>query len=383
MIKLSEPFFFGKELNYLKKCLKESWISSGGNEVKNFENKMKIFSSGNYNLGLINCTAALQLAIRLLSPKQNDEIIVPTITFVATINSVIYNNCKPIFMDCDEKLLLDKNKFYSFLERNTYFKNGYTFNKKTKKKILSVVIVNTFGNLFDLDNYFKIICKKKNIKIIEDAAESLGSYHYDKKKNRGIDFSCYSFNGNKLITSGGGGMISMNNKKNYNKAIYLSSQAKKDPVHFIHDDVGYNIRISNLHAAIGIAQILNLKKVMIKKENINKKYKEGINRVKGLKILSNPGYCKSNNWLNILTIDKKIYGLSKKEIIKKFKKLNIETRSLWYPNHLQKPFLQYERFRIDKSKKLFDKCLCLPSSYNLKDNDQKRIIQLLRNKFKN
>ena len=237
--------------------------------------------------------------------------------------------------------------------------------------------------MFDLDNNFKSICKKKNIKIIEDAAESLGSYYYDKKKNGGIEFSCYSFNGNKLITSGGGGMISMNNKKIYKKAIYLSSQAKKDSVQFIHDDVGYNIRISNLHAAVGMAQISNLGKIMIKKDKINKKYKEGINSINGLKILPNPGYCKSNNWLNVLTIDKKIYGLSKNEVIKKFKKFNIETRSLWYPNHLQKPFLEYERFRLDNSKKMFERCLCLPSSYTLKDNDQKKIIKLLRNKFKN
>jgi len=278
--------------------------------------------------------------------------------------------------------LIRKN-FIHFLKKILISKKGSLLIRKQKKKILSIIIVNTFGNLFYLDNNFKSICKKKNIKIIEDAAESLGSYYYDKKKNGGIEFSCYSFNGNKLITSGGGGMISMNNKKIYKKAIYLSSQAKKDSVQFIHDDVGYNIRISNLHAAVGMAQISNLGKIMIKKDKINKKYKEGINSINGLKILPNPGYCKSNNWLNVLTIDKKIYGLSKNEVIKKFKKFNIETRSLWYPNHLQKPFLEYERFRLDNSKKMFERCLCLPSSYTLKDNDQKKIIKLLRNKFKN
>ena len=385
MIKLSEPFFFGSELTHLKKCIKTQWVSSAGGEVKKFENRMKKFSSGKYNLATVNCTVALQLAVRLLNPAHNDEIIVPTITFIATINSVIYNNCKPIFMDCDEQLIIDKKKIYNFIKKNTFFSKGHTYNKKTKKKILSIIIVNTFGNLFDLDNNFIKFCKKKNIKIIEDAAESLGSFFYDKDryKPKNVDFSCYSFNANKLITAGGGGLISMNNKSDFKKAIYLATQAKNDIVQFIHDDVGYNIRMSNLHAAIGLSQISNLKKVLKKKRLIFEKYKSEINSIKGLTILSGPKYCNSNYWLNILVIDQKKYGLSKKSIINGFLKFKVETRSLWYPNHLQKPFLKFEKFNLNKAKKMFERCICIPSSYGLKISDQKKIIKLLKNKFKN
>jgi perosamine synthetase len=382
MIKLSEPHFFGNELYYLKKSLKEKWISSGGGHVELFQNKLKSHTNGKYNLGIINCTSALQLAIRLLNPKDEDEIIVPSITFVATVNSILYNNCKPIFIDCDENLFLDKNKFYEFVQKNTYLKNGFSYNKRTNSKILCIIIVNTFGNLFNYDTNFIKFCKSKKIKIIQDAAESLGSFYKNKKKIKCIEYSCYSFNGNKLITTGGGGVISTNSKKNYLKAIYLSSQAADDPINFIHHNVGYNFRMSNLHASIGLSQLENLNKVIKKKKYIHNLYKAHICKIKGLKILDNPNYCISNNWLNILIINEKKYKLTKNQIIKKFLIKKIETRSLWYPNHLQTSFKKFEKFKVKKSKKLFNNYLCLPSSFNLKKNDQLKIIKLLKNKFK-
>ena len=381
MIKLSEPFFFGKELAYLKKVLKDKWISPNGNIVKKFEKKIQKYTTGKYNLGTVNCTAAIQLAIRLLNPKNNEEIIVPSITFAATINAVIYNNCKPIFLDCDNYLLLDKKKFYSFIKKNTYFKNNFTYNKKTKKKIIGIIFVNTFGNLFNIDNFFHSFCKKYNIKIIEDAAESLGSVHFDKKRNNKIEYSCYSFNGNKLITAGGGGMLSTKIKKKYLEAAYLATQAKKDSIQFIHDDIGYNFLISNLHASIGLSQLIFINNVLKKKKEINKIYTKEINKIDGLDILESPKDCLSNNWLNILVVDKKKYFLSKDQIIKKFSNFNIETRSLWYPNHLQKPFKKFQNYEIKKSNLMFKKCLCLPSSYGLKKSDQTKIIKLLQNKF--
>ncbi len=382
MIKLSEPYFFGNELHFLKKTLKDKWISANGKIVKDFENKLKKYTTGNYNLGTINCTSALQLAVRLLNPQKNEEIIVPSITFAATVNSIIYNNCKPIFFDCDEFLLLDKKKFYSFFNKNTYFKKGFSYNKKTKKKILAIILVNTFGNLFEIDNDFVTFCKKKNIKIIEDAAESLGSISSDTKRKNKVEFSCYSFNGNKLITAGGGGILSLKDKKKYDQAKYLASQAKNDSINFIHDGVGYNFLISNLHASVGLAQLTNMKKVLKKKKEINSIYKKQINKIEGLKILNSPKKCSPNYWLNILVIDEQKYSLSKKQIIKKFSDNGIETRSLWYPNHLQKPFAKFQNYKISNSKTMFETCLCLPSSYGLKKNEQIKIINFLENKFK-
>jgi perosamine synthetase len=381
-ISLSEPNFFGDEIKYLKKCIKTKWISSSGKIVQEFEKKIKKYIRAKYVLGIINCTSALQLCVRLLEPNRNDEILVPSITFIASVNAVIYNNCSPVFMDCDENLLLDINKVIDFINHETYFSKNYSYNKKTKKKIIAIIVVHTFGNLVNLDKSFQEILKKKNIKIIEDSAESLGSYYNNGNHPGTIGYlGCLSFNGNKLITSGGGGMIIFQNKELYRKAIYLSAQAKNDPINFIHDEVGYNFRLSNLHAAIGCSQISKLNKVIKKKNKIHKIYKSKIDKIRGLEIMEKPTYCSSNYWLNILIIDEKKYGVSKKVIIKKFKQHKIESRPIWYPNHLQKSFKNFQNYKIKNTIKMHNSCICLPSSFNLTNNQQIKIINLLKNKF--
>ena len=385
-INLSEPFFFGKEYKNVKKTLTRKWISASGKTTKEFEKKLSQYLRIKNILGLINCTSALQLSIKLLRPENKDEIIVPSITFVASINAVIYNNCKPIFIDCDQNLLLDTKKVVKFLNEQTFMKNGFCHNKKTKKRILGVILVHTFGNLVNIDRKFILECKKKNIKIIEDAAESLGSYYKKNFPNSHAgsigNFGCLSFNGNKIVTSGGGGAILFKKKQDLIRCRYLASQAKDDKNFFIHNEVGYNYLISDLHSAIGLSQMLKLNKVIKKKYLINNIYKKNINKIPGLKILTSPSYCKSNYWLNILLVDEKVYGISKKKIIHNFSRRNIETRSVWYPNHLQKPFKKFQSYQITKSFKLYDKALCLPSSYNLSKKNQFKIIQLLKNKFK-
>ena len=176
-------------------------------------------------------------------------------------------------------------------------------------------------------------------------------------------------------------MIIFKEKKFYKKALYLASQAKDNATYFIHNEVGYNFRLSNLHSAVGLAQLRHITKILKKKNSIHDLYRKNLNIVNGLKILTKPDYCRSNYWLNILIVDKKKYGLSKNQIIKKFSDLNIETRSVWYPNHLQKPFKKFQTYKIEKSKKMFENCLCLPSSYSLSKNDQIKIIKHLKNKF--
>ncbi len=382
-IPLSEPYFFGKEKSFLNDCIKSGWITTSGKYLSKFEIAIKKITKAKYCYALVNCTSSLQLAIKALDPEFKDEIIAPSITFIASINSIKYNNCNPIFMDVDNNYLIDLDKTFEFLKKHTYKKNGYTINKKTSKRILGVIVVHAFGNCVNLKKKYLKIFKKYNIKIIEDAAESLASYHYENKnlKHTGIigDIGCLSFNGNKIITSGGGGMVVTNNKKYYQKIKYLSLQAKDDAINFIHNEVGFNLRMSNIHAAIGLAQIMNLKKVIIKRKKIYKFYKKYLSSIPGVDLTNENTGSISNYWLNTIKIDKKKYGKTKDQLIKHFLKKNVQVRSLWYPNHLQKPFLKNQSYKINKSFDLFKNSLCLPSSHSISLNDLKFIISIIKN----
>ena len=386
-IKLSEPFFFGREKINIGKCFSDKWISASGKFNFIFENKIKKLINAKYAISCINCTSALQLSVRILNPNPGDEIIVPSITFISTVNAVIYNNCSPIFLDCKSDYLIDEENVINFLKNETFIKKGYCYNKKTKKRIISIIVVHTFGNLVNLNKKFLDECKKRNVKIIEDAAESLGSYYLTNKEKKfpGTigDIGCLSFNGNKIVTSGGGGMIITNRNTYAQRANYLSNQAKDNPNYFIHNDVGYNFRMSNLHAAVGVSQLKNLKKIIIKKKRINSLYSKYLNKVKDLNILKAPNYCKSNYWLTILVIKKgKKTNFIKDKLIKYLKKKDIEVRSIWFPNHLQKPFVEYQKIKIINAEKIFNQGLCLPSSYNLTEKQQAYIIKNIVNFFK-
>jgi perosamine synthetase len=385
MIPINEPKIFGNEISFIKKTLSRNWISSYGNNISNFEKEIKKVTKSKYAIACINGTASLQVALKLCGAKNGDEVIVPSFTFISTINAISYNNCNPIFMDSDEYFNLDQNKTLEFIRNNTSFKKGYSFNKKTKKKIISLIIVGVWGSAPSFDKLFNE-CKKRNIKIIEDAAECLGTYYKKgkfKKKHFGTigDIGCLSFNGNKIITTGGGGMILTNNKTMMNKARYLISQAKNDSINFVHDEIGYNYRFSNLQAAFGIGQIKNLNKIIKKKKAIHQNYKKYLIKSDIFSLFEFPKYSNNNHWLMILQIrlsNIKLLEKIKKKIFKLFKKNKIEIRSVWLPNHLQKPYKKSQNFKIKNANLLFAKSLCLPSSYSLTQNNQKTITEILK-----
>lgn len=378
---LHEPILDKSDFNNLKKSFSSGWISGGGKFTIQFENLLKKKIKAKNLTTIINCSSALQISLRLAGVKNGHEVIVPTVTFISTINSIIYNNAKPIFMDIDEYFNLDKEKTIEFIQKHTFYKNGKTFNKKTKNIISCLIIVHTFGNAAKIDDLYKL-CKKRNIKIIEDAAESLGTKYikgkFKDKFTSTVGFiGCISFNGNKIITSGGGGAIISSSKRLIKKAKHLINQSKTDPINFMHDEVGYNMKISNLHASIGCSQLKKLQKFITIKKKIHEYYKKKINKINGLKILEVPSYSNNNYWLNVLEIDPSVYKKSKKQVIKKLIINKINARSVWYPNHLQKPFKHFQNFKIYNAKIKVENSICLPSSVNLNKNKINYICKIL------
>ncbi len=383
MIPLCVPNINGNEWEYVRECLDTGWVSSAGGFVSKFEDEIKKYTGSQYAIACVNGTSALQVSLRLVGVEQGDEVIVPTLTFIAPVNSIIYNNATPIFMDVDKYYNIDVSKTISFLKNETVFQNGFTYNKKTKNCIRAIIPVHMYGNAVDLGELINL-CSSMNIKVVEDASESLGTFlkrDKDDPSHTGTfgEIGCLSFNGNKMITTGGGGMILTNDNQLAEKAKYLTTQAKDDPVRYIHNDIGYNFRLTNIQAAVGLAQFQQLDYFLSRKKYIYEFYKKFCSRTEGLEIASCPTYSINNNWMSILQIDNDIYGKDREDVMMHLSNKKIQTRPVWALIHQQKPYIDAQRYKISLAYELVEKSLCLPSSTDIKKTDLEKIINELGN----
>ena len=385
MINLHKPFLSKSDFASLESSIKSGWVSSAGPMIEKFENKISKYTGSKNVIACSSGTAALHIALKIMGFNKNQEIIVPSLTFVASINSIIYNNLSPFF--------IDSNKFYTINEENLFdfFLNftkkvkinnkNFLINIKTAKVIRAILLVHTFGNAVAIEKIYNF-CKKNNIVIIEDAAESLGTFYSSGKfKNYHTGtigtIGCLSFNGNKIITTGSGGAILTNNNALAKKAKYYINQSKDDNIFYIHNDVGYNYRMNNLQASLGYSQINKLEKIINLKNKIHNLYKKNFTD-KNLTISNTPDFCNSNNWLNILEIKHKYSKYKLKKLIKELEKKRIQTRPLWYPNHLQKPFLKFNNHKIKYFNNIYYNRLCLPSSPDLTPDNIKYISKQIK-----
>ena len=378
MIPLSVPNINGNEWKYVKECIDTEWVSSSGKYVDLFEQKIAEYTGAKYAVACVNGTSALQVSLRIAGVQPGDEVIIPTLTFIAPVNAVTYNGANPVFMDVDDYYNIDSEKTISFLEKETFFKNGFTYNIKTKKRISAIVPVHMWGNAVWQDDLVEI-CTDRNIDVVEDACESLGTIYtsgkYEGKHTGSIGkLGCLSFNGNKIITTGGGGMILTEDDELADKARYLTTQAKDDPIRYIHHEIGYNFRLSNIQAALGVAQLEQLPVFLKRKKEIIKEYISEINTIDGLTIAKVPDYAVNNHWLNILQIENQTFGKDRKFLMSGLEKNGIQTRPVWYLNHMQKPFEHCQTYKIEKAIKLSANSFCLPSSSNLSNEDLKKVI---------
>jgi perosamine synthetase len=389
-IGLNEPAISGNEWKYVKECLDTGWVSSAGKYVDLFEKRISEYTKAKYAIACVNGTSAIQLSLLLSGLKPDDEVLVPTITFIAPVNAVYYNGAVPIFMDCDDYYNIDIEKTIDFIRNETKLINvkssetnndiPITINKKTSKRVSAIIPVHVWGNAVWLDELLSL-CLERNISVVEDASESLGTFYskgnnFEKHSGTLGKLGCLSFNGNKIITAGGGGMILTNDKKLAEKARYLTTQAKDDPIRYIHDEVGYNLRLTNIQAALGVAQLENLPNFLKRKKEIHFLYAEAVEKIKGMSIAIVPDYANNNHWMNLLQIESDECE-DREMLMRRFDSCGIQTRPVWAPNHLQKPYRHCQSYKIEKAEQMVNSSLCLPSSSNLTNKNIGTVIAQL------
>lgn len=297
-IPLHEPKFTGNEKKYIEDCIDSTFVSSVGKYVDRFEKEIAEYTGSRYAVATMNGTAALHLGLVLSGLKASTEVLVQPLTFIATVNAIRYCNADPVFIDIEPQSLgMCPDKLSTFLKKNSSYREGKCINKNTGNEITACLPMHTFGHPLKIDEIINI-CAEYGIPVVEDAAESVGSFYKEKHTGTFASIGILSFNGNKIITTGGGGMILTNDEKIAKQAKYLSTQAKiPHPWEYNHDQVGYNYRLPNINAALGCAQLENVEEFVSAKREIANKYKSFFNSI-GLPFISEPVQSRSNYWLN-------------------------------------------------------------------------------------
>jgi perosamine synthetase len=381
-IPLSVPNLKGNELKYVTRAVETEWVSTAGPYVSGFEEKIAEYVKAKGAVSCQNGTSGLHIALQVCDVIKEDEVIVPTLTFIAAVNPVKYIGAEPIFMDCNHFLTIDEDKLLEFCQKECSFTDGQLINNKTKKNIRALVVVHVFGNMADMVKIMEI-ASEFNLKVIEDATEALGTYYTEGKykgKYAGTigDVGVYSFNGNKIITTGGGGMIISNNEELLKRAKHLTTQAKSDELYYTHDEIGYNYRMTNLQAALGLAQLEQLEDFIKTKEENYNLYKESIKDIEGLTILDFRDEIRPNYWFYSLHCGEK-YPLNRDEVIKYLATKKIQARPIWGLISNQKPYIGSQAYKREKAKAYLDHVVNIPCSSNLSREDVMYVVDCLSN----
>jgi perosamine synthetase len=381
-IPLSVPNLKANELAYVTEAIEEEWVSTGGSCITALEKGIAEYIGISDAVACQSGTAGLHLAMLVNDIGVDDEVIVPALTFIAAVNPVKYVGAEPVFMDCDDTLCMDMNKVEQFCMEECTFDGDKLTNKRTGKHVKAVVVVHVFGNVANMDKLMKIAAKYHLI-VIEDSTEALGSYikhglYTGKFAGTIGKIGVYSFNGNKIITTGGGGMIVSDDKEILKKAKHLSTQAKSDELYYIHDEIGYNYRMTNLQAALGIAQLERLEEfIKIKKENYLL-YKEKIKEIPGLSILNFNSNIRANYWFYSLKCDEE-YPLNRDGLIKYLYSKGIQSRPIWGLISEQKVYLTNQAYMIEKAKYYLEHIVNIPCSTNLTKENVLYVVDCLEN----
>ncbi|MGE6630120.1 DegT/DnrJ/EryC1/StrS family aminotransferase [Bacillus sp. NPDC077027] len=369
-IYLSPPHMSGQELNRVDEAFRTNWIAPLGPLVNQFEHEVATYAGVKAGAALSSGTAAIHLALKLTGVKKGDCVFCSTLTFIASANPILYEQAEPVFIDSEEDTW---NMCPIALEK------ALTEAKQQGKRTRAVIVVNLYGQSAKMDEIVAL-CEAYDVPIIEDAAESLGSTYKGRKSGSIGMYGIYSFNGNKIITTSGGGMLMSNDEEAIEQSRYLASQAREPAIHYEHQVIGYNYRMSNVLAGIGIAQMKVLDERVEAKRRIFQRYEEALSPLEGITFMPEYEETTSNRWLTTLTLDDRL-NIRPEEIVTAFEKENIEARPVWKPLHRQPLFqgcsFYTQHTEASVSDRLFQTGLCLPSGTSMTKAEQGRVIDIM------
>ncbi len=379
-IPLSIPNFEGNEKKYVDDALEQGWVSTGGAYITKFEERMAEFLHTDHVAACQSGTSALHLSLVEAGVRPGDVVLVPPLTFIAAVNPVKYQFATPVFIDCDDSFCMDPNKLRRFCEEECKLKKDTLFYRG--QTVRAVVVVHVFGNMVDMVSVMEV-AGKYHLKVIEDATEALGT-HYTEGMYAGKyagtigDFGAFSFNGNKIITTGGGGAVTANKSKAVDHIRYLSTQAKDDPHDYIHNEIGYNYRMTNFQAALGVAQMEELPEFIRRKNSNYDLYMKLFEGFEMGKLVSFREGTASNKWFYSLEINKDKIKASMREIIDALEKRGVQTRAIWGLINEQIPYRREITYKLEKAPYYAARILNFPSTTQITEDEIKYVAEQIK-----
>lgn len=382
-IPLSIPNFEGNERKYVDDALDQGWVSTGGAYITKLEEKLADFLNVEKTAAVQSGTSALHLSLIACGVQPGDMVIVPTLTFIAAVNPVRYQFAEPVFMDCDDSLCMDPQKLRRFCESECVMENGQLKHKSTGKTVKAVVVVHVFGNMVDMESIMDV-AQEFHLKVIEDATEALGTQYtngrYSGKFAGTIgDFGAYSFNGNKIITTGGGGAVTAKYPAEVEHLKYLSTQAKDDPHFYVHNEIGYNYRMTNLQAALGVAQMEELPEFIHRKQENYRFYQQLLQGFPNGTLFSFREGTFSNKWFYSLKLNmEKLQTKKMRDVITMLQECGVQTRAIWGLIHEQLPYQNAIAYEMEKAPYYSQCILNIPSSTQITNEDIRFVVENIK-----
>ena len=362
---LHVPLFAGNESQYVQQCIDTGWVSSAGAFVTQFEQKLCAFTGSRYAVACVNGTAALHMALMLAGVEPDTEVLMPSLTFVATANAVSYCGATPHFCDIESRTLgIDSYRLEEHLSQIVKVREGVPFNTHTGRRLAAIVPMHTFGHPVNMDALMEV-ATRWNIPIVEDAAESLGSFYHDRHTGTFGKLNVLSFNGNKTITTGAGGAILTDDAGLAARAKHLTTTAKESHAfEYVHDAIGYNYRLPNINAAMGVAQLENLPEIIRRKRRLALRYIEMMRDVPGVKVFTEPNDCRSNYWLNTLILAEGDMAI-RNELLTALNSAGLQSRPIWRPMHQLAMFKSSPAMSLHVTENIASRTVNVPSSPGL------------------